>query len=251
MKYTTIQDKEKKGVFSIFSSEDFEYVNPVRYYLESAIMSYYNNETTKIGLLFPNVSLTKAFDEIIQCKSILFANKVMQEIISTTLPNQLFKLLHSTDKDEQEKLLRGITLTPMELTAFYCNAYAKYGYSLSHYSANYNPKGIEKDNLPRFAFKDDDGKIISSGKTPLSDGQIKNIIEQRNVTVSKFLDNGKDWHCFFFTFKGVTGKERGNNPHLHYISHTWGLTREQVLGQLQSRRYSFRPVPHISYYTER
>ncbi len=250
MKYAKIPDKDGKGFYTTFSSGDFEYVDPVRHYLESAIMSYYFNKTSATTLQFPNVP-PELFEGVIKMKSISWGNTQMKQVISTSVPDKLFKIFSSQSKDEQENIFKGESLTPTELISFICSAYAKYGYCLSQYSAHHNPKGFEKEKLPRLAHKDESNKIISVGETSLSDGQIKHIIEERSVTVSKFLDKGDKWHCFFLTFKGLIGKETGAQPHLHYISHSWGLTRKYVIEQLKSKWYKLPPTPHILYYTER
>ena len=78
-------------------------------------------------------------------------------------------------------------------------------------------------------------------------------VEHRKVIVSKFLDKGDIWHCFFLTFKSLDGKENYHDgqPHLHYISSAWNIPRQEVKEQLTSKKYSLPSLPHIDFHTHR
>ena len=83
-----------------------------------------------------------------------------------------------------------------------------------------------------------------SGNNSLSiQGQ---VIEQRKVIVAKFFDRGSEWHCLFLTFNSLAGKEnwKGGQPHLHYISDKYGLTREEAVNRFKSNNYPSTSV-HI------
>ena len=90
--------------------------------------------------------------------------------------------------------------------------------------------------MPVLAELKGQGDIRIIGKTDLTNGQLKQTIEQRHVVVSKFLDKDDKWHCFFQTYRGLGEQENYSNgqPHLHDISSAWGLPREFVLKQLKS-----------------
>ena len=92
-----------------------------------------------------------------------------------------------------------------------------------------------------------DNKVHKSGETDLTDGQLKQIVEHRKVIISKFIDKGELWHCFFLTFESLKGKEKWKDgkPHYHYISSAFGLTREQVIGELKKKNYKLNNLPHI------
>jgi hypothetical protein len=84
----------------------------------------------------------------------------------------------------------------------------------------------------------------------LTDGQIKQSIEHRKYHIARFLDLKDTWHCFFYTFKSLKGKEhkfREDRPHMHYVSNAWGFKREDALKQLLSRKYSLGSTPHIDF----
>ncbi|RYD53439.1 MAG: hypothetical protein EOP52_04715 [Sphingobacteriales bacterium] len=69
--------------------------------------------------------------------------------------------------------------------------------------------------------------INKVGDTDLTDGQLRQAIDHRKVIVAKFFDNGDQWHCLFFTYESLGGKESWNDgqPHYHYIYDKFGLSR--------------------------
>lgn len=78
-------------------------------------------------------------------------------------------------------------------------------------------------------------------------GQLKQVIEQRKVIVSKFLDKGSEWHCLLLTYDSLKGKESWKNgqPHYHYISSKFRIPRDKVVEQLKSSSYNLGSLPHI------
>lgn len=250
MKHVKIPDPEGKGSFSIFSSEDVEYADPIKYFLNSFVTTHFIDLKETALLKFPSIH-PNSLDEPILEKSAAFAEKFMKGIISTPIPENLVSLIKSTSKKEQQKLLKGFSLTTDELLSFICNAWTQHGFSFSEYIVEHQPKGFENKQLPRLAHKNADNEIKSIGKTSLTNGEIKNLIDHRSITVSKFIDKGDVWHCFFLTYKSLKGEEAGEKPHLHYISSAWGLPRKQVLVQLKSKSYSLPSLPHIDFHTHR
>jgi len=93
-----------------------------------------------------------------------------------------------------------------------------------------------------------DGIVNKVGDTKLTDGQLKQAVEHKSVTISKFFDKGTDWHCLFVTHKSLRGDEKnwkGGQPHYHYISDKFGLSRDKVVSELKSRDYHLNSLPHI------
>lgn len=80
----------------------------------------------------------------------------------------------------------------------------------------------------------------------MSDGQLKHAIKFRKVIVAKVLDKGDEWHCFYLTFKSIAGEESWKNgqPHYHYLSDKWGISREELVRQIKSDKYPSTSV-HI------
>ena len=101
--------------------------------------------------------------------------------------------------------------------------------------------------MPQFAYKKEDGDITIVGDTKLTKGQIKQAIDQRRMLITKFLDKGDIWHCFFYTYKSLSGKESGGLRHMPYVSNAWNFTRKEALLKFRDKYYPFSSVPHIEY----
>ncbi len=262
MKQINIKDPKRNGYFFMMQIEDFEYVNPVQKMSETVIGSMTQMITNKLIFAkennkLPNIPVRDP-DSIIRKVALKQGMAIWKEeykkIISKTVPEKMFSILESNSKKEQIKSLKGLSLTTDELILFTFKAWENYDFTYSMYTSEHQSKGLDETEMPGFAYKEEDGNITTIGKTNLNKGQIKHAIDFRRVTISKFLDRGNTWHCFFMTYKSLKGEERGweGKPHLHYISNNWGLSRDEVLSQLRSKNYKLpSPLPHIDYHTHR
>ena len=173
-----------------------------------------------------------------------------QELKSIKIPKGLRTILENKlSKKEQIAILKGLSLNSEQVLAFLIMAGEEFKYKYSQYRGEHLPKGFEGKKMPTVAELKDNGETESIGDTELTTGQIKQTITQRHVAVSKFLDRDDQWHCFFLTYKSLGGEEnyKGGQPHLHYISSAWGLSRQDVLTQLKSKNYKLPSLPHIDY----
>ena len=262
MKELRVKDPNKNGYYNVVEFDDFEYVNPIQKMSEIIIRSM--SQMTKNHLMFAkeNNLLPKSegvanansiIEKLAMKKAIEMWEEELKKIRSQKLPENIFNLLQSKSKNEQKQILKGLSLTSDELMLFIFKAWEDYGFTYSMYVSHHSPNGLDKNRMPAFAYKEEDDKIISVGNTDLTDGQIKQAIDQRKALVSKFLDNGNKWICFFQTYRSLKGEEsyKGGHPHLHYISDAWGFSRNYVLEQLKSKDYKLPSLPHIDYHTYR
>ncbi len=244
MKREIIYDEDGKGVTYAFYATDFEYTNPIEYYSEHEINKVI---TIEKQLLFmkDSVLASQLNDDFFVKRALKHWNEKYNEIIKTEIPENFIKLLDAKSKKEQVKLLHGQTINPDQLIAFIFKAWEN-GFSFSQYTSEHHHKGLDESKLPKL-FKMKDGKVDKVvGETTLSEGQLKQVIEQRKVIVAKFFDRGSEWHCLFLTFNSLAGKEnwKGGQPHLHYISDKYGLTREEAVNRFKSNNYPSTSV-HI------
>lgn len=104
------------------------------------------------------------------------------------------------------------------------------------------------EELPKFAYLNDDGSVEKIGGEKLTDGEVKAMIEQANVLIVRILEKDGHWHCFLQTFKGLKGKEagkEGGRSHIHYISDKFcNLTFDDLKGMVKKGNYPSTPV-HI------
>jgi len=238
---------EQRGRHIIMTTPDVERVNPIKFYSDWSITSdrvLFADLLSRKGGQLPNdirskVALKKAKE---------LWDRKYSEIVNTDIPMSLKAILKSQKKKHQVQLLKGLTITPDILIAFIFYAWIECGYSFSQYKSEHQRSGIEKEEFPSVVFVDGDEVNRVGKKSTLSDGQLKQAIEQRTVVIAKFLDKGEEWHCLFVTYNSLRGEENWKNgqPHFHYISSSFGLSRENVVKSLKSRRYNLGSLPHIS-----
>ena len=262
MREVKVKDLNRNGYYWMMEGDDFEYSNPIEKISEMVIkmmstMLRNHLEFAKENNLLPSDERVTNPDIILERVAFKNSLKIWEEhfnkIMLGELPEGFLSLLENKSKKEQEKILKGLSLTNDELMLFIFKAWQDFKFTYSMYTSSHNHNRLEDNQMPTFAYKDKDNHIISVGRTELTDGQIKNAIDHRTVIISKFLDRGEEWCCFFFTFKSLKGEEnyKDGQPHLHFISDKWGLSREYVLQQLKSKEYKLPRLPHIDYHTHR
>ena len=245
MKTHRIYDPETGGFYTTQFDSDFEFVNPIDYYKNSAIKLAVTMQRDMLALQkipFP----PELVERLILKKSIEMWEERFKEIMSTTVPINLMAVLTCKTKKEQVALLKGVQINPDQLLAFLFKAWTDRAFKFSQYSGEHHPKGTDKKDLPTI-INLERGQVKKIGKTKLTDGQLKQAVQQRKVVIAKFLDNDDSWHCLFTTFNSLKGGEtwKGGQPHYHYISDKFGFTRDQVIAELKSRDYKLGSLPHI------
>lgn len=262
MREVRVNNPERNGYYSFIEVEDFEYTNPIEKVSNIVVESL--SRMIKSQLMFanennllPDLGKLGNHDTILDWVSKKKASeawgKRFEKIMSKKLPAGVMEILECSSKKEQIKLLKGVSLTEDEMMLFVFHAWRDFGFTYSMYKSEHDHKSLDQNQMPCFAYKKNDAEIITVGETSLTKGQIKNAIDHRTVIISRFLDKGTIWHCFFMTYNSLIGKEnyKDGKPHLHYISNAWGLTREYVLEQLRSKYYKLPSLPHITFQCDR
>lgn len=173
----------------------------------------------------------------------------LQKLIEDNpLPKSFVDLLtNELRKKEQIKILKGISLRIGHLASLFYKA-EELGYSFSHFRFEGAPKNYLPKDLPKFALINDDGSIEKVDGDNLTDGEIKNLIEQSDVLIARLLTKDDRWHCFLQTLKGLRGQEagkEGGRPHIHYLSDKFcNISFDDLKAMLKSGNYPTTPV-HI------
>lgn len=245
MNIKRIADPEERGHYTMFTATDFEYVNPIEYYETTTKRVYFEMERDLLVMMKPPFPIP-IIERVLRRRAEENWKERYQSIISTPAPEALISLLKTDKKKEQEALLKGLSITADQLISFIFKAWTDFGFRFSQYTAEFQQKGVKLEDLPKI-INTEDGKIKKVGETKLSDAQLKQAVDHRRVTVSKFFDNGQSWHCLFVTFKSLRGEEpwKDGQPHYHYISDKFGLSRKRVLTELKSWEYNLGSLPHI------
>ena len=225
--------RAKDIIFSVSTYGDKEYFTSL---LQSLEKKNVDEKTQKLMNQLIDLRASKQWDK--------FIRRIQMQV----LPTSLADLLKGVSKTEQQSILRRISFTTDSFWAFLFEAFEDYGYLYSFYSVEHLSTNLEGQQLPTAACLIDGG-VNKFGSTTMSDGQIKQMIEHRHCHFATFIDKGDDWHCFFYTFKSLGGNEmayKDGQPHMHYISSKWGLSRQQVLKQLRNKRYKL-PSFHVDF----
>ena len=240
-----IFEDDGKGSYKIFETPDFEFSNTVEYYKEVFMRTQIFLERELLLSKIPR-EIFPDLDGILYRRALKSWDEKYEAIIKTEVPDNFISLLKSESKGEQVKLLKNASIIPEQLIAFIVRAWNEFGFSFSQYTAHHHRKGIDETALPKVINVKGE-KVESIGETTLSGGQLKQVVEQRKVIVSKFLDNGSNWHCLFLTFRSLRSEENWNDgqPHFHYLSDKFGIDRDKVVGELKSKEYRLGNLPHI------
>ena len=164
------------------------------------------------------------------------AEEKMKALNSVVLPQQLnILLVNKLFKKEQIKLLKSMSLSVDQFGGLFVQA-GSLGYKFSNYRFKGIPKEYREKDLPTYIYLRDDGNLDTYGLTSLSEGQLKDLVIRSKFIVARILDDGKNWHCFYQTRSGILGKERGalgSQPHIHYISDSFGVSRDDFVKGLK------------------
>ena len=184
---------------------------------------------------------------IVSRQSFELAKEALANLEQVTLPQEIMTLLNSDlKKKEQEKILKGLSLDANQLGALFLHG-EELGYKFSSYRFEGVPQKIKKEDLPNFAYIDDNDILHRVGGESLSEGQLRALINESKIIYVQMLDNGIQWHAFIRTFQGLKGKESGTQgsvPHIHYYSNKNGTSRRDFVKMIKKGNYPTAKV-HI------
>jgi hypothetical protein len=248
LKSRKIYTEDGKGFYRVFFDDDVEKVDPFIYFPDFEIRRraiQYRDMAT--------IEMPKIVEEHDKIDNLFFVKRAAREYriefdkaLVRELPIAFCKLLDSKSKKEQVKLLKNQVLSPDLLFTLILKANRDFNYTFSRYKSEKHPKDVKSSELPTLIEIESDNSINIVGNTNLSEGKLKQVIEQRKVIVANFFDKGDNWHCFFLTFRSLVGKETWNDgqPHYHYISDKWNHPRADVISAIKSGQYPTTSV-HI------
>lgn len=169
------------------------------------------------------VDIPSLFEDV-RKKVEVFIEKV--ECIS--LPQQLDELINNNHtKREQISLLKGFEMSSLQLLGLFIQAEKK-GYLFSNYRLSKKIDEYNGNDLPIVSLNGDDIIEMLDEFRPESDS-FYHFAVKSDFSTARILDNGKHWHCFYQTERGILGDEvgkYGSRPHIHYISDSFGVSRE-------------------------
>lgn len=246
-KTTKITDENGNGFYRIFWDDKVERVNPVEYYKNFELNKRAIAYRDLLQMKDPSLSKKISSDFYVRlAKEQIAKEKFWEAKEQTEIPENFLTLLETPRKKDQISLLKGLSINPDQLIALIFKSYNEHGYLYSRYRFENLPKDLTYKRKPKIAdiSKEDAIKII--GDTDLTEGQIKKMINERKVIIAHFLDRDDEWHCFFITYNSIGGKEnhKDGQPHFHYISSAFGITRDDFVISIENGNYKSTSV-HI------
>lgn len=158
-------------------------------------------------------------------------------LASTALKPEISSLLSDNNLSfkQQKRLLTGMTFSSSDI--LWLNKCAQdLGYLLDVYHEEKYPFKFDEKQKPIVINQRDDNIMESIGKTNMSEGEMRALLEQRTVLQVRIYHKDSHWHCFYFTYKGLAGHERGrmgSQPHYHYLSDRSGISIEKLLDSIK------------------
>jgi hypothetical protein len=150
-----------------------------------------------------------------------------------------------TQKKDVLRLDGSHLITSDDLHAFVYNC-DQIGFTHSSWFEEYLPPNVSRKDLPKVIHAKAGAAIEVVGNTNLSERQLKSVMNQRKNTSVHFFSKGETWHCFFFSYNDIRGKHGAMGEHVHYLSHLWGMPKDEVESQLKQRDYSLSSI-HIKW----
>jgi len=168
--------------------------------------------------------------------------KVDEEIIkvlSAGSPHpQILEILtnESLNFKKQKRLLKGLRFDKKDILWLYKEA-EDLGYLLDTTLVEKHPAKYDEKKMPHMFYRNKDGSMDVIGDTDMTEAEMKAYLEERKVVQVRLFHDKEHWHCFYYTFKGLAGKEHGDmgsKPHYHYLSDKSGITWDQLQERIKA-----------------
>ena len=220
-------------------SKNVDKTNPIEYFKKGVIE--YKISELRDRLFTENPIMALGVDQnLLKEKAEEYWTLYYDNLKKMEIPESFINILKNKElsKKQQISVLKAQSLSPMELQSLIIKAWNDFNYSYGYYHFDVLNIKKEKYKLPKI-FNYSNNTVTKIGVTNLSDAELKQIINQRNARVINFIDNGESWHCFFMTYRSLSGNETWNSekPHYHYISDKWNIKREDAIEQFKNGNY--------------
>ena len=160
---------------------------------------------------------------------------MLKAYVSRPCPSFLLDLYTSKSKKQQEKLLRGQSITPEDLICWILQG-GKIGGLFSQYAYDAGIPDDLKGRVPILIDASDTQNIKTVGGTDLSPAALLHLVEHQTKIIAQLIDfNDGRWYCFYRTHRGLAGRESGNQgQHVHFISSAYGINRDVLVEGLKN-----------------
>lgn len=161
------------------------------------------------------------------------------EVLAVCRPQpQIFETLtnESLNFKKQKRLLKGVKFEKTDILWLYKEA-EDLGYLLDTTLVEKHPAKYDEKKMPHMFYQNKGGSMDVIGDTDMTEAEMKAYLKERKVVQVRLFHNKEHWHCFYYTFKGLAGKEHGDmgsKPHYHYLSDKSGITWNQLQDRIKA-----------------
>lgn len=228
-----IEDKNTHHAYMGLAPHDERDCRPMDYYryvyahAHAEMLKYI---ATKTG---DNIAGNDKFLHLIALRQ---TDELICKILNEGRPNKnLIKLLDdiTLSKRKQEQLLRGLKMSDRDILWWNLLSHRR-GFLMDILHIEVLPNAFDEKLKPAICVEEQ-GKIIHVGETNMTCGEMRAMMRQRKVIQLRIYHKNDVFHCFYFTFRGLAGKESGefgSQPHYHYVSNKWNYTRENLIDMI-------------------
>jgi hypothetical protein len=147
MDQVVIPDNDGNGVTLGFIGTDVEKVNPLNEYKERVRQR--SKALNKFLLRRANPFMARFVPEsFYETKAEEEWQRHYDRVMNAKVSKNFIDLLSAKTKKDQERLVRGQTLTPDQLAELIFRAHTEHGFTYSKYTAEHLPNGIDPKELP-------------------------------------------------------------------------------------------------------
>lgn len=162
-----------------------------------------------------------------------------RQVESMGIPEKLKTILQFTKKSKAVAYCKRIRISEDELFLLVHNC-SQIGFAHRSKFAEFVPKSRE--------VSDSDIAEMKQGNPRKFLNKVKRIFEERKRNHVHFFEKGKEWHCFYYSYKDMESGEKRHwklGSHLHYVSYLWpDLRKRQVWEAFDKRNVDIQGV-HI------
>jgi len=183
------------------------------------------------------VTITQELKEYAIRNAVTEVKSLTAKIRNANLSSNLVKLLDAGNKRKAQRIAeRDLVLQDQELSDLIGQAHL-YGYEYRCKHKEFRPADLAVPSVHDLAKADPEtGKFTREGKKAFN--RIQAIFAQRRILHVHWFQFGLEWHCFFFDRSDLMGGHWSEGDHIHYLSHLWGLSSDEVWNGFEDRNYS-------------
>lgn len=179
------------------------------------------------AIILKGVPITPELRSHIAINAVTEVRKLTADIRAAHLSSTLNKLLEAKSKKEALKIIdKELVLDHNELFTLISNPHL-FGFEYRRKHKEFIPKDLRNIDPTKMTTKDGKpGEMTDEGKKVFR--QITQIFKTRRQLNVHWFQFGIEWHCFYFDFGDLLRGHWVEGDHVHYISHLWGKSSDEV-----------------------